>query len=127
MIWKNSVFVALGGGAGSVARYLISTLVQRNSSGGFPWGTLVVNLAGCFAIGILYGLAQKGNLLSNELRLLLAIGFCGGFTTFSTFANEGFTLLRSGEYIYFFSYIALSFLVGIFLVFVGYSLVNLNR
>ena len=127
MVWKNIVFVALGGGAGSVARYLMSPLVQRNSSGGFPWGTLVVNLVGCLAIGILYGLAQKGNLLSNELRLLLAIGFCGGFTTFSTFANEGFTLLRSGECIYFFSYIALSFLVGIFLVFVGYSLVNLNR
>lgn len=90
------LMVALGGAAGSVARYWVSRMVQEHTCGVFPWPTLTVNVLGCLVIGFLYGLSGRGAMGREELRLLLD-RFCGGFTTFSTFCNEGMGLLRSGQ------------------------------
>ncbi len=91
------LMVALGGAAGSVARYIVSRMVQEHTCGSFPWPTLAVNVAGCLVIGFLYGLSGRGAMGREELRLLLTTGFCGGFTTFSTFCSEGMGLVRSGQ------------------------------
>lgn len=89
---RNLLLVALGGALGSVGRYLFS----RWMTGTFPWGTLTVNLLGSLLIGLLTGLVAKGS-LSPEMKLLLVTGFCGGFTTFSTFANESFSMMKAGD------------------------------
>ncbi len=125
---KNLLVVALGGGAGSIARYLLSVYIQGKTFGVFPWGTLVVNLIGCLAIGILYALADKGSIMSAEVRLLLTVGLCGGFTTFSTFAGENLAMLRNGEFLHVALYSGISVFLGIFLVFIGYAtVINLIR
>ena len=124
---KSVIFIALGGSVGSVARYLISVYIQRYSWISFPLGTFVVNALGCLLIGFIYGISQKGSVMSNEMRLLLTVGFCGGFTTFSTFANEGFTLLRGGEFFQFGVYTILSVVVGLIAVYLGYISSNLIR
>src|SRR6476620_401020 len=90
------LLIALGA-AGSLLRYLIGGAVQRSSASGFPIGTLFVNVSGCFLIGVLA--RQFLNMqLSSELRALLVVGFCGGFTTFSTFSAETVGLIEGGEY-----------------------------
>jgi len=95
------------GAAGSLLRYLIGGAVQRESASGFPVGTLVVNVSGCFIIGVL--VRQFMNMqLSPELRALLIVGFCGGFTTFSTFSAETLGLIEGGEYARAMSYVILS-------------------
>lgn len=92
---KELFLVFLGGGAGSVCRYLASLLIGRNIASAFPWPTLSVNLLGCLLIGLLYTLSERCS-LAQEYRLLLTVGLCGGFTTFSTFSNEALHLLHSG-------------------------------
>ena len=91
------LLIAVGGAAGSLLRYLIGGAVQRMSAGGFPVGTMFVNVSGCFLIGIL--LRQFLNMqVSPEMRAFLIVGFCGGFTTFSTFSAETLGLIEGGEY-----------------------------
>ncbi len=124
---KNILLVAFGGGLGSVARYLLSLYIVKNSNGTFPLATLVVNVFGCLLIGLLFGLAERSGFLSVELRLLLAVGFCGGFTTFSTFSNETFELMRGGQVYSALFYILLSVLFGFFAVMLGYKLITLIR
>jgi CrcB protein len=91
------LLIALGGAVGSVLRYLIGGAIQRSSASGFPVGTMFVNVAGCFLIGVFvrYLLNMQ---TSAELRALLVVGFCGGFTTFSTFSFETVGLIEGGEY-----------------------------
>ena len=84
---KNFLLVFIGGGFGSGLRYLISNLMNQYSKV-LPFGTFTVNMIGCLLIGLVLGFAQKENVLSTNQTLLLATGFCGGFTTFSAFANE---------------------------------------
>jgi CrcB protein len=92
------LFVFLGGGLGSVARFFLSTLAMRYFGGGFPVGTLAVNVVGSLFIGVIVALAGKSaGILSDNARFFLAVGFCGGFTTFSTFSLETFTILQEGR------------------------------
>lgn len=101
------LLIAVGGAAGSLLRYLVGGVVQRMSASGFPVGTMFVNVSGCFLIGIL--VRQFLNMqLTPEVRALLVVGFCGGFTTFSTFSAETLGLIEGGEYGRAMSYVVLS-------------------
>lgn len=114
------LIVGIGGFIGSVLRYLLSGLAQDLSGSiGFPWGTLAVNLAGCFVIGFLSYLADSRGFMISEVRLLVFVGVLGGFTTFSTFGNETLNLFRDGENAYALANIAGNLVAGLFLVWVG--------
>jgi CrcB protein len=91
--------VALGGLVGCVARYWLSGVVQRLGDHGFPSGTLAVNIVGSLLIGIVMTLSLERGLVDERLRILLTTGFCGGFTTMSTFSYETFALLQDGEHL----------------------------
>lgn len=120
---KNIMLVALGGAAGSVARYLLSKAIQDTAATAFPWGTMAVNVAGCLLIGLLYGLASgDGARLGADLKLMLTVGFCGGFTTFSTFANESLTLAKTGDALLSAAYIGSSVALGMLAVMAGAQL-----
>jgi CrcB protein len=116
--------VATGGAVGSVARYLLQLAVARHFTTPFPLGTLLVNVLGCLLIGLFYALAEKGTISTPELRLLLTTGFCGGFTTFSTFSYETLTLLENGEYVLAALYVAGSVFLGLLATFAGVALVR---
>lgn len=116
---KTLLFIFLGGGAGSLLRYAVQlALHQRIIPFLFPWATLSVNLLGSFFIGLFYAWSARFN-LSDDTRLLLTTGLCGGFTTFSTFSHEGMTMLRQGFYGTFILYVTLSVLLGISAAFAG--------
>ena len=117
---RNLLLVALGGAGGSVLRYLLSNI---NTS--FPWGTFAVNVLGSFLIGLLVGLMSKG-VLSPEMKLLLVTGFCGGFTTFSTFANESFSMMKAGDVLLTALYVGASVIIGILAVWGGMMLSNIS-
>ena len=89
---RNILLVAIGGAIGSVCRYLLSGINVAS----WPWGTFAVNILGSLFIGLFVGLVSKG-IVSPEIKLLLVTGFCGGFTTFSTFANESFSMMKAGD------------------------------
>jgi fluoride exporter len=122
---KQFALIGLGGGIGSIARYLCQKWFSENYPQPFPWGTFIVNLSGCFLIGIIYAATEKTSVLSPQLRLLLITGFCGGFTTFSTFAFENMNLLRTGDTIYFLIYTIGSVVLGICAVFAGIAIMKL--
>jgi CrcB protein len=125
-MFKDILLVGLGGFAGSALRYVVGRWLSGGwpLNGGFPWGTFAVNVVGCFLIGLLYALAERGNLASPHLRLLLMAGFCGGFTTFSAFMNENLVMLRAGDFLPFALYTAASLLAGLVAVWLGSSLVS---
>lgn len=121
---KTLIYIAIGGAFGSVVRYLLSKTIQQHWVGVFPWGTMVVNLLGSLLIGILYGLFEKHNILSADMRLLLTAGVCGGFTTFSTFMNESLSLMRGGEMLLCALYIGGSVALGLVAVYLGQVIVR---
>ena len=120
---KTILAVGAGSFLGGAGRYLVS-LAMKGVSKGFPWATLTVNLVGCFLIGLLWGVFSKNGTESSNLALFLTVGFCGGFTTFSTFSKEALVMLQSGNLWGFVGYIAVSMVIGIALVALGYFLVH---
>lgn len=121
---KQLLLVGLGGFIGSVARYLVSKLNFSWQMLTIPMGTLTVNIVGSLIIGIIIALSTKSNFISNDLRLLLSVGFCGGFTTFSSFSAENMSLLQHGQYATALLYISASILLGLGAVFLGYWIAN---
>jgi len=120
---KSFLLVFLGGGLGSGLRYLVSIAMNQYSKV-LPYGTFIVNMLGCLLIGLILGYAQKENTLTSNQTLLLATGFCGGFTTFSAFANENLELIKNGELFNFSVYTIGSVLIGILAVYIGFYLTN---
>ena len=121
---KSFLLVFLGGGLGSSLRYLV-TIAMNQYSKVLPFGTFTVNIIGCLLIGMILGYAQRENTLTSNQTLLLATGFCGGFTTFSAFANENLELIKNGEIFNFSVYTIGSILVGVLAVYIGfYTVMN---
>lgn len=110
-MWRTIILVAIGGGIGSILRYLTSVTANKYFPGLFPWGTFIVNVLGCFLIGLLIGLFDRQQIANQDFRYLLVTGFCGGFTTFSTFAAENIGLFQSGNHLAAFLYTAFSVII----------------
>ena len=116
---KNILLVGLGGGIGSIVRYLCQRWIGSLYPQSFPWGTFSVNIAGCLLIGILWGISFKSFDENEQWKLLLMVGLCGGFTTFSAFTLEGVGLIRENKMGLFFLYTAASVIVGLLATFIG--------
>lgn len=119
LIWA----IGIGSFIGGVARYLLSLLIQNKFLSTFPYGTFVVNIIGCFLIGIIYALSEKGN-IHIEWRFFLATGILGGFTTFSSFSLETISLFRESQYGTAFAYIGLSIVIGLLATLGGFLLIK---
>ncbi len=116
---KNFLIVGLGGASGSMLRYAVQKIFQVQTAAAFPTGTLLVNIAGCFLIGILWSLVSRSLTWNDEMKLLLMTGFCGGFTTFSAFTLEGIGLLKENKTALFFIYLTASVVGGLMATFIG--------
>jgi CrcB protein len=114
----NLLLVGLGGAAGSILRYLC----QRSLNFTFPYGTLLVNILGCLFIGLLWGLFTRH--IDEQRRLLLVTGFCGGFTTFSSFTYEGVQMMMDNRWIQFAFYTGFSIVAGLLSTYIGFKLTN---
>jgi len=112
-------YVGLGGAVGAMLRYQIGNLSLRFASGGFPLGTLIVNLAGSLCIGFLWKIFEHIT-VANEIKLLVVIGVLGSFTTFSAFSLDNLNLFRNGQYAMFAANISYTVVLGITMVFAGY-------
>lgn len=118
----NILLVGAGSCVGGVARYLAGRAVQAVWHTVFPWGTFLVNVLGCFMIGLVYGYIDRGGQMGDGLRLFLTVGFCGGFTTFSTFMHENYLLFNSPQPLVVALYAVASALVGFLMVYLAYCL-----
>lgn len=118
---KNLLLVGLGGSIGSMARYAVSLIIKTKL---FPYATLSINIMGSFIIGLLFAMSIKEQGMSDNWKLFLATGICGGFTTFSAFSLENMGLLQSGKVGMALTYIILSVILGIAATFLGYKLVS---
>lgn len=116
---NNLLIIGIGGAAGSMLRFL----AQRFLNLSFPYGTLLVNLTGCFLIGILWAFLTR-NSLSESMRLLLITGFCGGFTTFSALTAEGNQLMMDGKWLPLIMYLTVSIVGGFIVTFIGFKIFN---
>ena len=113
------LLVGLGGALGSMARYAIAVLMLQGASTRFPFGTLAVNVVGCFAAGLLAGLSERHGWFTTDTRLLVFVGLLGGFTTFSAFGLDALALMRRGETGWGFAYVVASVVLGLVAAFVG--------
>ena len=120
---KLVLLIGLGGFIGAISRYLLSLLIQNKFFSTFPYGTLGVNILGCFLIGIVYALSDRGN-VTQEWRLFLATGVLGGFTTFSSFSNETVGMLRDSQYGNALLYVGLSLFIGLLATIGGIFLIK---
>jgi fluoride exporter len=118
---KNFLLVGIGGGIGAMLRYFFSSIIKHST---FPYNTLFINIAGSLLIGIVFGLTEKSNVISEQLKLFLATGICGGFTTFSAFSVENMQMIKDGNYVAAGLYIFFSVLLGIISVFAGFKIIN---
>jgi len=119
------VLVGIGGGLGSIFRYLTSVLANKYFQAIFPLGTFFANIIGCLIIGVLLGLFERQQLINPDLKFLFITGFCGGYTTFSTFASENINLFQSGNSLTAFLYIASSIVLSLLAVWLGLTLAKL--
>jgi CrcB protein len=119
---KQILLVGLGGAIGSIFRFLTSIFMARYAMNGFPFGTFAANILGCFILGICVGVFGKNPTENENLRLLFVTGFCGGYTTFSTFASENIQMLQQQNYVMLATYTLVSLLVGFLAVAIGLSL-----
>jgi CrcB protein len=117
--------IGLGGFLGSVSRFLLSKAIQEQANSTFPWGTMAVNIIGSFIIGIIFALSIKNNILPPVWRNFLAIGFCGGFTTFSTFSLDNFQLLANNQLMFSLLYTLISVILGFIFLYSGILIVRL--
>lgn len=122
---KNFLLVFAGGGLGSALRYFTGRWVSQYYTQVFPVATLVSNVAACFVLGLVIGYADQKQLLSASARLFWTVGFCGGFSTFSTFSQESLTLLYDGQQLVSMAYIGLSVLLCVGAVFAGQFIAKL--
>lgn len=121
---QKIILIGLAGLIGTLGRYWLSGLVARTYGETFPWGTLVVNVVGCFLAGSLFYLMEERFLVSSTLRTVVLIGLLGGFTTFSSFGLQTFTLLRDGEFALAALNVTLSNVLGLLMLWAGYNLVK---
>jgi CrcB protein len=120
------LFVGIGGGIGSMFRYAISLFIGRHVPIAFPLGTFLVNISGCFLIGVFYSLATKYTGFNPEWRLFLITGICGGYTTFSTFSYDGLILIKQGSILYFMLYVLGSVVLGLLATLAGAAIFKLS-
>lgn len=113
-----------GGFVGTCGRFLVGKWSEALFHGSFPLGTFLVNIVGCFLIGLFFGLMERGNLITAGENVLLITGFCGGFTTFSSFANDMWVLGSKGDWMTFALYLAATVILGILLVWAGRALIR---
>jgi CrcB protein len=119
---KQLLIVAIGGGTGSMLRFIIQKILQPQHAAAFPTGTFLINLTGCFLIGVLWNLAGRWLQWNEELRLLLMTGLCGGFTTFSAFTLESIGLLKENKTSLFLIYITASVFGGLLATWIGFRI-----
>ncbi len=128
VIWGHPlikiVLVMIGGSLGAVSRYGISMLSARLLGAGFPWGTLIVNLCGCFLIGISFALADRSPVMNPSVRLFFVTGFLGALTTFSTFGYETFSAVEGGNHWLAIANMLVNNAAGLVLVFLGFRLAS---
>ena len=122
---KTILLVSIGGAIGSALRYLCQKWIYQLYPLTFPWGTFLVNIIGCFLIGVFFAASGKNTFLTADWKLFLTTGLCGGFTTFSAFAFENMNLLRTGDFMYSLLYTLGSVILGILAVFAGMALIKL--
>lgn len=124
-VLMNAVLVGSGGFIGALCRFGVSSIIQRNPSlTAFPYGTLLVNMVGCFLIGLTIGMMESRQLVNPEIRSFVIIGILGGFTTYSAFGFETFALLRDAEFIKAVSNVMIHIVGGLVLVWIGYALTS---
>jgi len=116
------LFVGIGGGLGSILRYTISLFVGKHIPIVFPLGTLLVNISGCFLIGVFYAIIARHSDFNSEWRLFLITGICGGYTTFSTFSHDGLILLKQGSNLSFIVYVLGSVVIGMLATIAGVAI-----
>jgi len=121
---KSLLIAGTGGFIGTVLRFMVSRYFQENTFSLFPWGTFTVNIIGSLLIGIFYGMSERGNMLTPEVRIFLTVGICGGFTTFSSLTNDAFILLQEKEWLKVSLYASLSFFLGLVAVYLGRTLIK---
>lgn len=119
LIW---LYVGLGSALGGVSRYLVGTTLQTRFGIGFPVGTMVVNITGSLLLGFILRFALGGNQISPETRIFLTTGFCGGYTTFSTFSYDAAVMFESGQYRRVALYVTLSVALSLLATFAGFAL-----
>ncbi|MDR0303947.1 MAG: fluoride efflux transporter CrcB [Chitinispirillales bacterium] len=118
---EKFIIIAIGGGFGSALRFAVSALIANSR---FPAATFIVNILGCFIIGLVSAYFNTHSNISQNIKYLFTAGFCGGFTTFSAFSLENMNLIEKGDYLIFFSYVFSSVIFGIVAVFLGYYLIK---
>lgn len=121
---QRIIFVGVAGLVGTLGRYWLSGLIARRYGETFPWGTMVVNALGCFVTGAVYYVSEERFLVSPTVRSVILIGLLGGFTTFSSYGLQTFTLLREGEFGLAVMNVTLSNVLGLLLIWAGYTLMK---